>query len=233
MDLVYINRDAYLRTRLEKMSRRFPTLPYPYILNVFEKAGPNVLKVGEWLEEYESENSSLKKQIQALPQELQDLILDFCVFSSTADGITHIFDDTRPPLGLQINSSVRTRFAFFYYGNDGGFQFSESRNSTLPSAWRCGRWLESLPRQHAQMIQTLRVQHGTMIPTPHYKSINCSGLRKFRELERIVRKSSWELRAGVLYTGLLYWPPVGMGLDRTMWYNVTYRPHGSVTIRWL
>lgn len=59
---------------------------------------------------------SLDKKIQALPQELQDLILDFKIAVNPNDeGVILVTEDYKPPVGLQLNRKIRASFAAKYY----------------------------------------------------------------------------------------------------------------------
>ncbi|KAK4618052.1 hypothetical protein CLAFUW4_11949 [Fulvia fulva] len=60
--------------------------------------------------------ATLDSRIASLPQELQDIILDFTLSATNPlTGRAEIAHDHRPPLSLQINRTLRSKFAAHYY----------------------------------------------------------------------------------------------------------------------
>lgn len=114
----------------------------------------------------------LNMRIHALPQELQDSILEMAIEVEPADdGAIHIDESYKSPVGLQLNRKMRAAFAKVYYSRDRIFQYlccdqgdASSRHSPLipwwnPDAKQLIRWLESLEPVHRDRIRTLRLDY--------------------------------------------------------------------------
>lgn len=89
---------------------------------------------------------SLDDRIQALPQELQDGIVEaFLAVDSSAT--VKISPNYKPPMQLQVNRRLRSIFAKTYYSNS-TFQFKDHVVTS--------RWLLSLEFEHRACIQNIR-----------------------------------------------------------------------------
>lgn len=108
----------------------------------------------------------LSRRIQALPQELQDIILDYTIsFQPAEDNIVRITSDYKPPLGLQVSWHTRAMFAKAYY-SEFIFQaeFSEYSHSYGAAFWPLD-WLEKLVMSERDLIHTIRLENPGHIPT--------------------------------------------------------------------
>ena len=92
----------------------------------------------------------LDDQIQALPQELQDIILDFVVTTSRVVQIDMFY---KPPVGLHLSKFLREKTAKSFYGKQQAFA---SGADTDNYARLLGKWLDSLPAEHGLMIEEIR-----------------------------------------------------------------------------
>lgn len=78
-------------------------------------------------------DEKLSRRIQALPQELQDAILDFTIsMDIPGNDAIHITKKYKPPLGLQLVRKIRDRFAKQYYSG-AIFQVADQ---SFKSRWR-------------------------------------------------------------------------------------------------
>ncbi|GIZ41281.1 hypothetical protein CKM354_000459200 [Cercospora kikuchii] len=92
---------------------------------------------------------SIEDRIQALSQELQDLILDFTLSSGVKCHNVWIVGNYKPPWQLQVNKRTR-RFLLNHYSSES--LFTVVHNSGF---WRS--WLRSLPATTLSMIQHIGV----------------------------------------------------------------------------
>ncbi|PPJ57544.1 hypothetical protein CBER1_06249 [Cercospora berteroae] len=94
---------------------------------------------------------SLENLLQALPQELQDMILRFTIITSPS--IVHIETKSyRPPPVLQINRATRAIAAEYYYSQTVFACIHESHDNI-----KFIRWLRSIPAQHRALINRIRI----------------------------------------------------------------------------
>lgn len=110
---------------------------------------------------------ALSRRIQALPQELQDIILDFVLsVPPNDDGVVYISDAYKPPTGLQLNRKIRARFAKAYYGGDAIFLVERPLNLEF-RLWcfpRLERWFSKLEFSHSELINTIRMEINQSLP---------------------------------------------------------------------
>lgn len=131
-----------------------------------------------------SEDISLGTRIQALPQELQDLVISFTdVFHIPIKVTINQFDADRrkevaswrkrsysaryqPPVALQLNRKLRAKFAQDYYSNVMFECLTESFNDTIgPCSRRIAQtgldhlafWFASLEDKHKSMIRHFQI----------------------------------------------------------------------------
>ena len=110
----------------------------------------------------------LDDQIQALPQELQDIILDFVVTTSRVVQIDMFY---KPPVGLHLSKFLREKTAKSFYGKQQAFA---SGADTDNYARLLGKWLDSLPAEHGLMIEEIRFSW------PHWPVYSCDERSKHR-----------------------------------------------------
>lgn len=103
----------------------------------------------------------LDDQIQALPQELQDIILDFVVATPRVVDIDVRY---RPPVGLHICKAIRAKTAKSFYGKQQAFAIGVD---TDDYSRLLGKWLGSLPAEHGVMIEEIRFSW------PHWPVYSC------------------------------------------------------------
>lgn len=89
----------------------------------------------------------LNKRINALPQELIDMISDE-VFTADSDQVYEIATDYKPPSTLQVSRSTRQKFAQSYYGNGSSFLFQQPATAQT--------WALSIPAAHRNLICQLK-----------------------------------------------------------------------------
>ncbi|CZT23452.1 uncharacterized protein RCC_09166 [Ramularia collo-cygni] len=101
--------------------------------------------------------ADLDARIQNLPQELQDMILGFTEAFETPATIAFT-KDYKPPLGLQLNRTMRAEFAKRYYETV-VFEMSifSSSPTYLQQLEAFKRWLSVLTSSHQKAQQTVRV----------------------------------------------------------------------------
>ncbi|KAF7187446.1 hypothetical protein HII31_11186 [Pseudocercospora fuligena] len=92
----------------------------------------------------------LEERIQALPRELQDMILAFTIAVPTGE-IIDISFEYEIPIGLQINRKLRNRNLRQYFGTNSFLWHSE--NSYL-----FHDWLKQLPSEHLNLIETILIR---------------------------------------------------------------------------
>ncbi|PPJ52781.1 hypothetical protein CBER1_11305 [Cercospora berteroae] len=92
---------------------------------------------------------SIDDRIQALSQELQDLILDFTLLSGVKCHNAWIIGSYKRPWQLEVNKRTR-KFLLEHYYSESMFILGDN-----PGFWRS--WLRSLPTTRASMIQHIGV----------------------------------------------------------------------------
>ena len=123
----------------------------------------------------------MRVRIQALPQELQDIISDHVIFSTApkttlatpnkpsrarratpaphktkiTPSIIRITKDYNPPASLHIDHATRVEFAQSYYGDD---------IFEVVGAAVCLSWLRSLTREHRDMFKVVRFKKTNLEP---------------------------------------------------------------------
>lgn len=175
---------------------------------------------------------TLDSNIQALPQELQDAILDMSdIFGFPAT--VSICNDYKPPIALQLSHRTRAKFAPEYYRNTvfeyefGGRDFLTSRFPypiTKPvRTWHNALlWLRSLRTEHQRMITTYELIHREQLSLPACCSISTysevesydfklymrqNGPYHFRDVKIITRYAQFSSR-GSFVTRLINGEPI-------------------------
>ncbi|KAK4617480.1 hypothetical protein CLAFUW4_11799 [Fulvia fulva] len=213
-----ISRAEIIRNNRERLLEKLPTLPRYFLEYIIKKGETNTYRSYMSVIKYKSADQSLRKRIQALPQELQDIVFDFCIFSRSTNDITYITNLTKPPLGLQINRKTRSKFARQYYGNGSIFEFSATSTGCI---LLCGKWLASLQSDHAQLLQVVKVQYEYAAIVDYHRSINWSSRNRFQGVVVGLRRQFLALREEILYVNQYYCPSGSRGpLDVEMWYNL-------------
>lgn len=116
-------------------------------------------------------------RIRALPQELQDIILDYTIFSQPSlNNIIPITRQYKPPLGLQVNRHTRARFAKAYYGGS-IFHVGSPKHPRMrlyrkrdrdAADWICQIWLATLHESDRKLIHTIRLDEMELPPSEWY-----------------------------------------------------------------
>lgn len=98
---------------------------------------------------------TLEDRIQALPQEMKDMILDFTV-AVKPDQTVVIDREHKAPWQLQVNSATRKQYAPTY--------FRTSKFQSDPLHFYIGtfaKWLQAQSSSHRAIITTIRYESGT------------------------------------------------------------------------
>lgn len=112
-------------------------------------------------------SEDLDAHIQALPQELQDAILDSTgIFEIPA--VVSITKDYKPPVALQLSHKIRAQFAETYYTN-AAFSSQPGSGDSSYLQYHLG-WMTALSTEHLQAIRVLRF---TMIAIPEILQYFC------------------------------------------------------------
>ena len=94
----------------------------------------------------------LAERVQSLPPELYREVYDYTC--TTRSRVRRINAAYKCPKLLAVDRSSRAKFAGQYYGKDAIFYVSD---------WTLGRkWLESLAKQHLQLLHQIRCHFGWM-----------------------------------------------------------------------
>ncbi|PIA89234.1 hypothetical protein CB0940_06876 [Cercospora beticola] len=103
------------------------------------------------------EGNKLEDHIQALPQELQDKILDFTLIAAV-EGVQAVIDDT-PPWQISVNSRTRKFVAPKFY-ETASFVVPErvviAREA--PNLHLLTQWLRKVPTLYRSEIQEIRIR---------------------------------------------------------------------------
>ena len=91
---------------------------------------------------------TLNDRIQALPQELQDIIRDYTLDYPTTPIAIMMSYDYRPPINLQINRAIRSTFASTYYTNT---TFHSSNSKLLT------KFVTALSPEHRDLLESIRL----------------------------------------------------------------------------
>lgn len=91
--------------------------------------------------------NNLAQHVQALPQEINDMIFDFTLTGSLSKEY-RIDRDYRPPSFLQLNHAIRRKFARMYYSD--GSTFTVNR-------YIANFWLGSLSATHRRMLFSAKI----------------------------------------------------------------------------
>ena len=95
---------------------------------------------------------TLDDRIQSLPQELQDIILDFTV-AVKPDQTIVIKSKLKAPWQLQINSATRKQNAPIYFGTS---KFQTDLKLPIMHFGTLTQWLSAQDSAHRRMITTIR-----------------------------------------------------------------------------
>ena len=101
------------------------------------------------------EAPSIEDRIQALPQELQDVILDVTIGLYDPPRTVELDAHYKSPLGLQVNRATRASFVKHYY--QGGFMFHSGIRNVVEDFHNL--WFSSLPAANRDMLQTVSAQN--------------------------------------------------------------------------
>lgn len=96
--------------------------------------------------EHVAEMRTLGDCVQSLPQELQDMILDFTVAITPAN--VHIDEHYKPPVQLQINRATRSKAAATFY-SDLSSRFEPVEGPSRPYMLK---WIKSLSSENGSMV---------------------------------------------------------------------------------
>ncbi|KAK4613528.1 hypothetical protein CLAFUW4_09319 [Fulvia fulva] len=129
---------------------------------------------------------SLEDRIQALPQELQDEILEQTI-AIEPDTAIILSPSYRPPLGLHLNRKIRHKFASTYYSTT-AFRAQISHISQLPTL---NNFLSSLPAHHMQHLTKVEYEDCTPMASDNSTMI-------------AILPNSYAVRM-IAYEKLLYW----------------------------
>ncbi|KJX92527.1 hypothetical protein TI39_contig5842g00023 [Zymoseptoria brevis] len=127
------------------------------------------------------------EHIQALPQELQDMVFDWTMRATidtpdSAHGkVVTIDADYKPPLALQINRKQRDISASEYYANTVFFIKGNDMH-------KCVNWLVTLASQHVRAINTIK--YADAISTDIIEPRTYIGRRRHRFNYNAQRESS-------------------------------------------
>ncbi|CZT24170.1 uncharacterized protein RCC_09887 [Ramularia collo-cygni] len=146
-------------------------------------------------------NPTIEMRIQALAQELQDMIFHFA-FIAPLEGLTNITisESYKTPVALQLDRNTRTSLAKKYY-NNAVFH----TNDFGDSIWIFKEWYSFLSRAHKLEIRNIAC---TQVKEPFVPSITEDYIRKLRSGRR------YDISIEGLY-GWLHIAPVERGLSDT------------------
>ena len=119
--------------------------------------------------------------LQALPQELQDLILEAAMWQGI-EPVTTVDRSYYTPLGLQISSGIRRTFAREYYKNT-IFTFNQLQSNNEYGSTFLLSWLCSLPPTHHRLL--CRVNYHRDMFCPHARNVEKTFGNMIRLLHRI------------------------------------------------
>lgn len=168
----------------------------------------------------------LSARIQALPQELQDEILEYALYFQAGGGkVVRIDKDYKPPLGLQISWQTRAKFANAYHSNTifrMGDQKEAIQRPSHPymtdrqdaAHMLCQFWLETLVACERHLIRTIRLEHKAPSSTIGFTARQLMLDKYAKILLEIFRGTpcGFDLRPGVL----VMWMPEK---DEEDWYR--------------
>ena len=102
-----------------------------------------------------SPTPSLVQRVQALPQELQDMIFGYATIPSTSN--TDLLPQQyRPPSALQINRKTRGKFASEYYPAT-TIRVDFHRLEDNDNVRMLGRFMDSLLATHLDIVQAIEI----------------------------------------------------------------------------